>query len=247
LVSESHKTVAGLDFDVTLYDVHVGRDTIWMADLDGWTLEYRLTYNADLEAQALADVTAMTEQVEATAGRRLDACAKSSAPPDRTGVVAPLDDHSQADALMTAIAAASAFDKKSRGEASTPPRPILWCPDKSASAGELGLLFWRGVYEDGSDAGADKVTATTTAEPVALVAASDPGMALIDQQLNRPKRWQATVSDASGAKRLYGFFTARPTLQALGALYVAILRGQAHALSGFDPSSHKITISAPAK
>jgi hypothetical protein len=69
---EFHPTDGGLTWDAAIYDDDHGMsDMIWIGDLDGWMLEYRLTYRTADEDQAFADLAAWTDAVKASAGAQL--------------------------------------------------------------------------------------------------------------------------------------------------------------------------------
>jgi len=69
---EFHPDDGGLAWNAAIYDDDRGMsDMIWIGDLDGWMLEYRLTYPTDDEDRAFADLAAFTDAVKASAGAQL--------------------------------------------------------------------------------------------------------------------------------------------------------------------------------
>jgi hypothetical protein len=242
-ISETQPRVGGLAWAVVLYGVDGGmRDAIWIADLDGWTLEYRATYRADSEAHAALDMEAFIASATASAGARLDLCGRSP-PPARSGVVligkAPADD-----AMIGAIIGGAEQNAVQLGKRA-PSQPIVWCVEQAIPGEQADLLLWRGVTPDGADAKADRVTAMTPGEPTALVAADDPMLDHIHQGHGDPPRWQAAM-EHDGQTSIWAAFTDRPRPDALASLYLDILSGKAVPLISYDIRDRKLHIHMPA-
>jgi hypothetical protein len=241
LISDAKTPDGAVAWRVALYGDDVGRDGIWIADLHGWTLEYRITYRLDVAGQAPADIAAMTQLVARSAGAHLDLCAKSP-PPARPGVAIRDAKAGSNTALMSAIVGASA-SAAADGKAEAAPKPVTWCVEQPVH-GKADLLFWRGVYDDGADAEIDRLTVMTRERPRELVVASDPTSALIQTELGRPPSWAASLAEADQTQ-FYGYFTGRPSAEALSALFQDILAGTAHPLSAYSAKSRSITIDVP--
>jgi hypothetical protein len=247
-ISETQPALGGLAWQLTLYDVDGGmRDAIWIADLDGWTLEYRVTYRANGEDRVMADMAAFVDAARGSAGTRLDLCGKSP-PPARNGVLSHAHKDPQADAMMAAIvgaAAQSAVEKADPAKRAT--TSIAWCAEQPISGGPHDLMLWRGVLPDGADAKADRVTAMTVEAPPELVAADNSELDLVRGELNQSSEWEATI-EQGGQTSIWGYFTARPRPEALAEVYQNILSGKARPLSSYSKHGNQITIGvAPAK
>jgi hypothetical protein len=69
---EFHPDDGGLTWNAAIYDDDGGMsDMIWIGDLDGWMLEYRLTYRTADESRAMDDLAAFTRAVQESAGAQL--------------------------------------------------------------------------------------------------------------------------------------------------------------------------------
>jgi hypothetical protein len=224
-----------------IYADDAGRDGIWIADLHGWTLEYRITYAPAVEARIHADVAATTEAVIRSAGAHLALCSQTASPP-RLGALITDAQAASKSAMMSAIGAAGATAAVNdiKGTSST---PLTWCVEEPVS-GAKDLLFWRGVHDDGTDAATDRITVMTIDAPPELTVSSDAFSNLIDRQAARPPRWTASMSDADQT-RFYGYFSDRPSPAALSALFEDILAGKAHPLSAYNARSKSISIDMP--
>jgi hypothetical protein len=76
-LGERREHDGGLDWQVALYSQDRDqRSGIWVADLHGWTLEFRATYAAADEAEVFEAVRQAVTESTAAADRRLAACAK---------------------------------------------------------------------------------------------------------------------------------------------------------------------------
>jgi hypothetical protein len=244
VISETQTRVSGLAWAVALYSADGGmRDAIWIADLDGWTLEYRTTYRADGEGRAAADMDAFIAAATASTGAQLALCGKSPLPA-RTGVAVPVGDRAGDDAMMSAIVGGAEQNAVQMGK-TAPPHPIVWCAEQAIPGEQADLLFWRGVLADGADARADRVTAMTPGEPTALVAADDPLVDSVRHPDGQPPYWQATMV-RDGRTSIWAEFTDRPRSDALASLYLDILSGKALPLISYDVRDRKLHISLPA-
>jgi hypothetical protein len=241
-ISETRPTVGGLAWQLALYGVDGGmRDAIWIADLDGWTLELRVTYRADAEAAVQADMAAFTDAARGSAGARLDLCGKSL-PPARTGALVPGGKDASTDAMMSALLGGAASSAAAKGAAQAP--RVTWCVETASSNGQVGVLFWRGVHDDGGDAAIDRVTAMTVGEPPQMTVHGDDLAAIVDKANGRPAKWTAETA-SGGTTRIYGYFDGRPTAPALEALFLDALNGKAP-MSSYSVEGGKITIGMPA-
>jgi len=246
LVSETRSTEGGLDWRTVLYSEDGGVKTgLWMADLNGWTLEYRATYAMADEPKVLADLRAFTTIVEKSAGARLALCGKST-PPDR-GASAISDAHDLAQSsLMTSIlgGAVLAAAQDSKG---TPKAPTTWCVETSLRNADYDMVFWRGVDPDGTDARTDRITLVTVGPPPSLEVAPD---SLADLMTDKAKtdgkgpRWTAT-SERDGQILIFGYFDGRPSAKTLSDLFARILKGKTKPIGGYGAKGKNLTIIWP--
>jgi hypothetical protein len=245
-ISETQPALGGMDWRLALYSVDGGmRDGIWIADLDGWTLEYRVTYRGDGEARVMADIAAFITAATGSAGTHLSLCGKA-APPDRTGVAVTDQKQLSQQALMSAITSSAVLGAADAGKVPEHAQPTTWCVEHTLSSGDTDMMLWRGVTADGADAKVDRLTAMTTGEPPALMAVDNPLLDVIQSELHHRPQWEATIANADGTS-VYGYFTDRPAPQAFAALYLAVLAGKAQPLSSVDPTGKHINIAVPPK
>ncbi len=143
-IADSPSVDAGLNWVEARYSLDEDRHTaIWVADLNGWTLEYRATYPAAEDAETLIDIKRFTEAVKTSAGPRLALCAKSSSPP-RDGKRMTAKKDLEADAMMTSILGATALSAAKEGKASEEP-PTTWCAEAGVAKTSPHMVFWRMV------------------------------------------------------------------------------------------------------
>ena len=249
-LGRTRMTVAGLNWTTAAFDEDGGlRSSIWLADLNGWTLEYRSTYAVAEEARVRADLEQMSVRVEASAGARLALCAKAPSP-RRSGALITETDVIDSATLSTSLAGGDAMAAVLSGKAKPKPAPV-WCADAPAEQGGFHLMVWRAVdATSGADAQADQVTiidATTRPAPVMQVVpdtlkdvATDANGA-VDGRL---PRWVATIANADHVMIL-GYFYGRPSAEAVSKLYRDILSGKAKALGSYSASGKDITIAMP--
>jgi hypothetical protein len=244
LVSDTRSAAAGLDWSVTTYAEDGGvHSAIWIADLDGWTLEYRATYPGAAEAQVQLDIAALTDLVQRSAGVRLGVCAKSQ-PPARPGVAVVDQATLSSAAMMTGILGGGALAAAEDGKAVKTQQPVVWCVEQPAPTPKAPLLFWRGVHPDGSDAESDKVSAMTIDEPPELTVSPDELANLVADAKTPTTRWVASIASPDQT-RVYGYFTDRPPPELLSSLFADILTGKARPLVGYGAHGKSITISMP--
>ena len=242
-ISDTSPSDGPLKWQVALYGDDIGRDGIWIADLSGWTLEFRSTYRASSEADTLADIAAMTQVVLRSAGAHLDLCAKTP-PPLRNGE--PIRD-AKADkdsAMMGAILGGAILAAGTNGGEALPAAPVTWCAEQPLRLGNTDALFWRGVHDDGSDAETDRVTGMTFGNPPTLAVGTDAMTNLVEGQSGGSPKWSATMADAEHT-RIYGYFTGRPPPEALSALFADIASGKANPHIGFGVKGTSISIELP--
>jgi hypothetical protein len=233
LLSESRSTVGGLPWSVALYGEDNGvRSAIWMADLDGWTLEYRVTYPAANAAKIISDIESITALVARSAGRQLDLCAK--APPVRRNGAAVTDAQAlDRSAKMSSIAGASGSDK------TKDPAPALtWCLEAPLQMAKGHALFWRAVTPSGADARLDQVSVMSMEAP--------PTMRIAPDASDGAGQWVASM-DRWGLTLLYGYFKGRPSPQAAQDLYARVLTGEAKIIGGYSVENGVRTVIAPSK
>jgi len=216
------------------------RDGIWIGDLGGWTLEYRVTYPAADDAAIASDRREFGKMIEESAGAQLSLCARGPLP---DGEGKPITGHKEVSdtALMSSIIGSavriSAEDKKSA------PEPV-WCVESSAAEGQQPMQFWHALRPDGSDANADRMTLMTKGEPPTLNVSVDSMQAIINAESHKPIRWEASIVE-NGRVMIFGYFDARPPREAVSALVLAIIAGKAKAVGGYSLDGKNISIVAP--
>ncbi len=244
-VSEDRLSLNGLGWDKALYvdDGNQG-DEIWVADLHGWTYEYRVTYPA-AEAAATKSVLSQIMAVsEASAGVRLAACAKSP-PPQRNGPRILDKARLESAPMMTSIlAGAAAAAAKDQGAGAG--KPITFCVDQTAQRDGHGFLIWRGVDDDGADLQADRISVMTTGAPPIMDLSAEQLATLVRKPSSAGDTvdWIATMSNGDRVS-IYGYFNGRPDTDAAVALFDEILSGKAKSIGGYSADGKTITISMP--
>ncbi|HEY3889636.1 MAG TPA: hypothetical protein VGL73_13745 [Caulobacteraceae bacterium] len=244
-ISEMRSKAGGLDWVTALYGLNNGlRTGIWMADLDGWTLEYRASYQASEEGQVLGDIAALTAIVRTSAGARLDLCARSPSPA-RTGVAVTEQAEISKTAMMTALLDGGALGAAAEGKPiGKPAAAITWCVDRPIPTSPRPLLYWRGVTDDGGDALTDRLTPMTDGLAPALVVAPDELANLVARAQSSREHWVATIA-GEDQTQVFGYFTGRPSPELLTELLIGIASGKTKALIGYGFHGKTLMISAP--
>jgi len=240
LVAETQLSQDGLTWRRATYAFDGDtRSDIWVAPLHGWVLKYRVTYPAAAEASIQGDLGALTRAVQASAGARLEACAKSKAP-KRTGRLIDPSGLMSSPIMLAAL--------MSQGAAPDEPEnpPFAYCVEEAFQAEGKGYLVWRGVSRDGRDAGTDLVTVMTVEPPPTLEIAVDEIGNKITERLSgrRQSRWIATMRSEK-ARLVYGYFDRRPSAQSTVPLLAKALSGEVKALGGLDLENKAILVGPP--
>jgi len=247
-LGDSQSAMGGLAWSKALYgedgDVH---SSIWIADLGGWTLEYRATYPVGDEAWTEADIVAITGMVQASAGEHLSLCLKSPTPV-RSGVRVVDKGVLEKQAMMTSIlgGAAMAAAQDPKAQVVKAPQPIVSCVEQSLRRNGHPLLFWRGVDPSGADAQSDKISLVThgpaptidiTADHLAnLISAVNDGVG--------PTRWTAS-NEHDGKVTIFAYFNGRPSADAAADLFDDVVTGRTKAIGGYSVDGKKINIIMP--
>ncbi|HEY3812087.1 MAG TPA: hypothetical protein VGL66_02595 [Caulobacteraceae bacterium] len=255
LISDKTVSANGLNWMVSLYGEDGGaHSSIWIADLGGWTLEFRATYPAADEDATVADLATMADAAKASAGPTLDACAKSQTPERRGSLITDQKSNASA-AMMTSLlgggAMAAADDPKTKDAVKE--EPLFWCPEAPLQSGRNGMLFWRAVKADGSDGRSDRISLMTQDEPPVMVIAADSLADLINavekkkSDIKEPDlHWSATLTTKKQVL-IFGYFNDRPSPDHVVELFDQVLSGKAKALGGYSVDGKNITISMPDK
>jgi hypothetical protein len=236
---------AGLDWMVALYAIDGGlREGIWIADLNGWTLEYRATYHVEDERAALADLEAFTDLARKSAGARLSLCAKSASP-DRTGHAIKNRKDITDGAMMASILGGAALAGVSK-EGESLERPLIWCVERSVETKGHPMLFWRAIDSDGQDANRDRLSGMTQGPAPVLDLGPDGGAmgAILNSLGGGKERWSATMQ-VDEQTLIFAFYDGRPPAESVSDLFANILGGRAKAVGGFSADGKKITIVTP--
>jgi len=248
VLSESRSAESGLDWVKALYAEDGGLHSgIWIADLDGWTLEYRATYAAADDAQIVADLKLMTAMVQSSAGARLALCSKSP-PPKRGAAVITDKQEIEQSSMMTSLLGGGGAAAVQQGKES-PEAPVIWCVEDAIKKAGHAMTFWRGVEPDGSDAGLDQISLATMETPPTLVVQEDRMANLISDLAmkgNKPPRWVASLHTGDQVL-IFAYFNGRPASDAVSDLFVSILTHEAKALGGYSVHGKTVTINVPGR
>jgi len=245
-ISELRSTNGGRDWVTVLYgedgDIH---SAIWLADLDGWTLEYRATYPAVDETRVTADIAKITAIVEESAGARLALC--SASPPPARRALPILDRRNlQQSSMMTSILGGAVLAEARDGKA-TATAPLMWCLEGPILKNNHHMLFWRAVDPKGTDARSDRITLATDGPPPTLDIAPDSLASLVEglaKASDKPPRWIATLRQGDETL-IFGYFDGRPSSDSVADLFENILAGKAKPAGGFGAEGKNITIVVP--
>ena len=248
-VSEVHLTLNGVAWDKALYvDDGDQGDEIWIADLDGWTYEHRVTYPAAEAAVTQSVLAKIMRASEASAGSKLSSCAKS-APAQRTGArivdAKVVSDAAMMTSLMGSAAIAAANEHPETAKSSM---PTIWCVEQAAKRDGRGYLFWRGVFADGADAGSDQVSLLTIQSPPIMDISADEMANLVRKSAHTDAAptWVATTNHG-GKIAIYGYFQGRPGADAAIDLFNDVLEGKAKPIGGYSVDGKTINISVSPK
>ena len=251
LASDTHYLDAGRDWVVATYSTdNELADGIWMTDVGGWTLEYRVTYRAADQSKIADWVKGLAAGAIKDVGPRLDICARAPVA-DRNGRLNTNEGSVASAAMMISILNGAALTAKP--DKAKPEDAPYRCAEQGAVLDGIPMLFWRTIRRDGTDAMTDGVTVETASEPVTMsVSSGVAGLlaALGDKDgkagADKPAQWSATV-DNKGVFLIFGVFEGRPAINDMGDLFAAALKGKIKAVGSYSASGNNITISAPAK
>jgi hypothetical protein len=233
-----------------IYSEHDGalHSGVWIADLNGWTLEYRATYTPADEAVVLAEMGLLTSNAEMSAGEHLSLCNKSAIPVRNGIAVTDKDEISNYSLMSGIVAAAGHMDDKASSEKK---RTVIWCVENPVPDTNSDVLLWHGIFDDGSDASADRVTLMTVESPTTFLSAPDPDANQILSELNKaPKglasRWSVTMQDGDKTS-FFAYYEGRPDGAALARLMDTFADHGLQPLSSVSSSGKNITIAVPPK
>ncbi len=158
LASQTRPRQGDIDWTIAVYDDDGGmRDAIWLADLSGWTLEYRATYHAEAEARITGEINAFAADVRAGPGARLATCAKARAARRNGRPVTDRRAIEDAVAMSSILGGAEqSIAAEGKDEALGPP-PTL-CVERAGAYQGVPMVFWRSIAPDGSDLRLDQAT-----------------------------------------------------------------------------------------
>jgi hypothetical protein len=248
-VSETKSKGDGLDWTTATYTEDGGlRDEIWIADLSGWTLEYRTTYAAADEPQVTDEIKAFAAAVRASAGARLQTCAK--APPAERHAT-PVTDQAEIDSasMMTSILGGVGGVAADRQSSQPLPAPTM-CVEQTGRYENIPLVFWRSLAADGSDQLLDEVTTVSSGAPMTVSFAGGGLSGLINSlaggKPDKPMQWTATF-DRQGQTLIFGYFSGRPSVDQMGDLVAGMLTGKIKPVGGYAAKGNAVTIFMPQK
>lgn len=245
--AEDQKGIASkLPWQQLIYSEKNGyvRSGIWVADIAGWTLEFRATYMASDEQSALAEMAMLADGAQASVGPELANCAKSSVPP-RDGVLVTDKDEIQGAVMMATLLGATAQGAKN-GAGGAPVRTIHWCAEGLVSGVPKPILLWHGTYDDGSDAAADRVTPITNGAPPILSSTPDALMDLTSDDKNKGGTWTVRLQNEKKTW-IFAIYHGRPDGLALASLMNDILDRKAVSIGGYSTDGKTINIDLPGK
>lgn len=245
-VSETRSQANGLDWTTALYSEDGGLHTsIWIADLDSWTFEYRVTNPAGDDAAVGLELKTISALVRGSAGARLALCGKSP-PPERPARAPYTPEDARAASMMTSILGGAAVAAVAQGKQAPEPPPS-WCAEGMITKEGHNMLFWRAVNADGSDGRSDQITLMTQEAPPTLDISADSLASFVEdvgKGSNKPLRWVATLK-AGEQTLIFGYFEGRPSQDAASDLFARILDGKAKPVGGYGAKGKNITITLP--
>lgn len=249
LPAAEQKTIAGdLGWTSLIYSEKDGtnRSGIWMADVSGWTLEFRTDYEPADEQQAFDEMALLTKDAVDTAGAHLSRCAKSEIPA-RDGIAVTDKDAIMQDVI---VFAASLQVDAGAGKDSLPSEqpPAEWCAEDLVADLQVPVLMWHGLDAKSAAASWDRATLMTIGEPPAVLSRPSLVIALVRKSESQGKdaalAYALTLDDGEETLIL-GFFTGRPSASALGKPLEDAAQHHLQPLAGVDRKGGKITIYMP--
>lgn len=214
---------------------------IWMTEISGWMFEFRATYRPEAQQKMFDAMAELTRRVAETAAKHLAICAKA-APVVRDGVAV-----TDKDVLQKAMMMATLFGAvRSEADKKEIQKPVHWCAERNI--GPAPGVFWHAVYDDGSDALADRITPESVDDPVALMSAPNLMAALLSdgKEANNGPQW--FVSLKVGNKTwFFAIYQSRPSVEALAQILSDIAGHKARSIGGYSVDGKNVTIDMPAK
>lgn len=235
-------SAGGLAFETAFYSRDGGQtmEGIWVGDVAGWTLEYRATWLPAQENAMLDGIAALTKRAQESAGAQLGVCAKLPMPARQGTLVTSKDEIDSALMMQTLMGAvAVTTDKPAAVE-----RPLTWCAENPVGPKDAYLLLWHGVFADGTDALADRVTPATLEVPMALTSQPDSLANLVEGGNSKPERWSVSVQDGTQVW-IYALYDGRPGAEALAELAAGIGDNKVQPIGGYKVDGKNITITMP--
>jgi hypothetical protein len=229
----------GLNFTSALYVRGDGRRTgVWVADVSGWTLKFRATYDADRQTETLAAMTALTERAQLTAGVHLAACAAAPAG-ERTGTRI-----ADADLVMQLSLIASVSEAAGSESINAPPVVERWCAEEAVREREAPLLLWRNIAGEGADGPVDRLSLMTVdVPPMWLVSANAMANMLVDKNGGESAPIIHQLTERRGdVAAIFAFFRGRPGLALLAPLVRDIVLGKTHPVVTYDTKTNTVTV-----
>jgi hypothetical protein len=219
---------------------------IWLSDIGGWTLEYRVTYRPDHEAVAFSELAALWARAEATAGAHLVRCAQSASP-IRDGVAVENDTGVMAVAFTASAMLEGMPEAASKFGPDVAAVPVEWCVETSVGAGEESALLWHGLNASGVTADADRVSLITTGAPLILESRADSELNKIESELKRTDLPIYAVTTAIGDEDVdvLAFYARRPNGPTLARLMSDFIHRKAKVPARYNRRTKKITIATP--
>ncbi len=224
-----------------VYAEHAGvtNSGIWIADLGGWTLEFRATYPPADNSSVQEEMSLLTTAAEKSAGKHLTACSKAP-PVVRSG--APLEDKQKLSALslMWAMTQAVGEQKSPSAEA-----PVEWCVEQVVADEKTPMILWRNIAGDGQNGPLDRVMLMTIDVPPSLICSGDSMLSEIEASHGNQVLIYPISFDGGERASLIGLYAGRPSADALIATAKKVFTGSNHPLSSYSRSGKSIDIALP--
>jgi hypothetical protein len=210
-------------------------DSVWIADIHGWTLEFRGTYTTTTAQTMRDEMSLLTSAAEQSAGQHIAACIAVPSP-ERSG--SPLaDKQSSSLALMWSITAA-AEDSSSQEKTVAPE----WCVEEIVKDPKTPMILWHNVKGDLSE---DRVTMMTIEESAPILSGTESMLGEIAKEQSNNSSIYAVTLTHGQTSSLLALFNGRPPADALIGIARDVFNGRGHTLTSYDRAGKTIQIQMP--
>jgi hypothetical protein len=216
---------------------------LWMTEFSGWMFEFRASYAPQAQQEMFDEMAELAHRAASTAAKHLAICAKAT-PVVRDGtLVTDKEAISKAMMMVSLFGAVESAAERKADDKTANEGPVSWCAE--SIVGPQPGVFWRAVYDDGSDATADRVTPVSVEDPPVLSSAPDLlAAALGDEKDKGGPQW--FISLKTGKKTWYfAIYQGRPPVDVLARMLSDIAEHKARTIGGFSVDGKNITIDMP--